>query len=168
MRYNVNGWIFPCTQPGLDEIVKECRGKNLFFSTDVAGAIVEADLVFVSVNTPTKTYGLGKGSAADVKYIELCARQIAEVSKSDKIIIEKSTVPSGTAATLKAILSANSSPDVNFQVCILFSHLCTRLVVLNSIFDCLIPKLLIIHLVLLYRFCQTQSSSQKVLRSKIS
>merc|ERR1719261_2207658 len=70
----------PIYEPGLDEIVKQCRGKNLFFSTNVGASIAEADIVFVSVNTPTKTYGVGKGAAADVKYIELCARQIAEVS----------------------------------------------------------------------------------------
>jgi len=68
------------------------------------------------VNTPTKEYGLGKGSAADVKYIELCARTIAAVSEHNKIIIEKSTVPSGTAATLKAILTANSQAGIDFQV----------------------------------------------------
>jgi len=106
----------PIYEPGLDEIVKECRGKNLFFSTDVDTAVAEAEIVFVSVNTPTKTYGLGKGSAADVKYIELCARKIAEVSKTNKIIIEKSTVPSGTAEVLKAILSANSAPGIDFQI----------------------------------------------------
>jgi UDPglucose 6-dehydrogenase len=106
----------PIYEPGLDEIVKECRGKNLFFSTNVGEAIAAADIVFVSVNTPTKTYGLGKGSAADVKYIELCARQIAEVSKSNKIIIEKSTVPSGTAEVLKSILSVNSAEGIDFQI----------------------------------------------------
>lgn len=106
----------PIYEPGLDPIVKECRGKSLFFSTDVAKAVKEADFVFVSVNTPTKEYGLGKGSAADVKYIELCARTIAAVSEHNKIIIEKSTVPSGTAATLKAILTANSQAGIDFQI----------------------------------------------------
>ena len=106
----------PIYEPGLDEIVKASRGKNLFFSTDVAGAIKDADVVFVSVNTPTKEYGFGKGCAADVKYIELCARQIAKSSEGNKIIIEKSTVPSGTAATLKAILSANSRPGIRFDI----------------------------------------------------
>jgi len=115
----INAWNsdeLPIYEPGLDPIVKECRGTNLFFSTDVAGAIREASLVFVSVNTPTKEYGLGKGCAADVKYIELCARSIAENSDSDKVIIEKSTVPSGTAATLRAILTANSKPGVSYQI----------------------------------------------------
>ena len=106
----------PIYEPGLDEIVKSCRDKNLFFSTDVSGAIKESDIVFVSVNTPTKEYGFGKGCAADVKYIELCARQIAKSAEGNKIIIEKSTVPSGTAATLNAILSANSRPGIKFEI----------------------------------------------------
>jgi len=107
----------PIYEPGLDDIVKECRGKNLFFSTDVSAKIDESDIIFVSVNTPTKVYGLGKGSAADVKYIESCARMIAEVAKSSKIVIEKSTVPSGTAATLKTILMANChTAGVDFQI----------------------------------------------------
>ena len=89
----------PIYEPGLDEIVKSCRGKNLFFSTDVAGAIKEAELIFVSVNTPTKMYGIGKGCAADVKFIESCARSIAEHAQSPKIVIEKSTVPARTAET---------------------------------------------------------------------
>lgn len=107
----------PIYEPGLDEIVKSCRGKNLFFSTDVAGAIKESSIIFVSVNTPTKTYGQGKGCAADVKYIESCARSIAEHAKESKIVIEKSTVPSGTALTLKTILKANSTtPGLDFQI----------------------------------------------------
>ena len=73
----------PIYEPGLDDVVREARGRNLFFSTDVDRAIEEADMIFVSVNTPTKTYGKGKGQAADLKYVELCARQIAKVAKSD-------------------------------------------------------------------------------------
>src|SRR5690606_28936519 len=94
----------PVYEPGLAEVVAEARGRNLFFSTEVDMAIAEADMIFISVNTPTKTYGKGKGMAADLKYIELCARQIARVSKSDKIIVEKSTLPVRTAETLKSIL----------------------------------------------------------------
>lgn len=67
-------------EPGLDEVVAEARGRNLFFSTDVDKAITESEMIFISVNTPTKTYGKGKGMAADLKYIELCARQIAEIA----------------------------------------------------------------------------------------
>jgi UDPglucose 6-dehydrogenase len=105
----------PVYEPGLDTVVAKARGRNLFFSTAVDEAIDEADLIFISVNTPTKTYGEGKGQAADLKWIELCARQIARVSKGDKIIVEKSTLPVRTASTLKDILS-NTSNGVNFQI----------------------------------------------------
>ncbi|GAB2770522.1 UDP-glucose 6-dehydrogenase [Salinimicrobium soli] len=105
----------PIYEPGLSEIVKEARGRNLFFSTDVDKAIDEADMIFISVNTPTKTYGVGKGMAADLKWIELCARQIAEVSKSDKIVIEKSTLPVRTAAALKEILDSTGN-GVKYQI----------------------------------------------------
>jgi len=105
----------PIYEPGLSAIVKEARGRNLFFSTEVDKAIDEAELIFISVNTPTKTYGIGKGMAADLKYIELCARQIARVSKTDKIIVEKSTLPVRTAEALKSILD-NTGNGVNFQI----------------------------------------------------
>jgi UDPglucose 6-dehydrogenase len=105
----------PIYEPGLSEIVKEARGRNLFFSTDVDGAIDKAELIFISVNTPTKTYGIGKGMAADLKFIELCARQIARVSKNDKIVVEKSTLPVRTAEALKNILD-NTGNGVNFQI----------------------------------------------------
>jgi len=105
----------PVYEPGLDEVVKEARGRNLFFSTEVNKAIEEADMIFISVNTPTKTYGKGKGQAADLKYVELCARQIAEVAKNDKIIVEKSTLPVRTAAAIKSILD-NTGNGVNFKV----------------------------------------------------
>ena len=105
----------PVYEPGLSEIVKETRGRNLFFSTEVDKAIDEADMIFISVNTPTKTYGIGKGMAADLKWIELCARQIAEVAKSDKIVIEKSTLPVRTAAALKDILDSTGN-GVKFQI----------------------------------------------------
>ena len=94
----------PVFEPGLAKIVKQVRGKNLFFSTEVDKAIADADMIFISVNTPTKTYGIGKGMAADLKYIELCARQIARVSITDKIVIEKSTLPVRTAESIKNIL----------------------------------------------------------------
>lgn len=99
----------PIYEPGLDDVVKIARGRNLFFSTDVDKAIAEADMIFISVNTPTKTYGAGKGMAADLKYIELCARQIALVATSDKIIVEKSTLPVRTAEALKSILDNNGN-----------------------------------------------------------
>lgn len=105
----------PIYEPGLHEIVSKARGKNLFFSTDVDKAIDEADLIFISVNTPTKTYGTGKGMAADLKHIELCARQIAKIAKNDKIIVEKSTLPVRTAEALKSILE-NTGNGVRFQI----------------------------------------------------
>jgi UDPglucose 6-dehydrogenase len=105
----------PIFEPGLDEIVRASRGRNLFFSTDVDQAIVNADMIFVSVNTPTKTYGVGSGRAADLRYIELCARRIASVATGRKIVVEKSTLPVRTAESLKTVLSANSS-GTEFQV----------------------------------------------------
>lgn len=105
----------PIYEPGLNEIVDKARGRNLFFSTDVDKAIDEAELIFISVNTPTKTYGTGKGMAADLKHIELCARQIAKVAKNDKIIVEKSTLPVRTAEALKSILD-NTGNGVKFQI----------------------------------------------------
>jgi UDPglucose 6-dehydrogenase len=105
----------PVFEPGLDNIVNEARGRNLFFSTDVDKAIDKAEMIFISVNTPTKTYGKGKGMAADLKYIELCARQIARVSKTDKIVVEKSTLPVRTASAIKSILD-NTGNDVQFQI----------------------------------------------------
>ena len=105
----------PVFEPGLANIVKEVRDKNLFFSTDVDKAIDEAEMIFISVNTPTKTYGKGKGMAADLKYIELCARQIARVSKQDKIVVEKSTLPVRTASAIKSIL-VNTGNGVQFQI----------------------------------------------------
>ena len=105
----------PVYEPGLAEVVGQARGKNLFFSTDVDAAIAAADMIFIAVNTPTKTYGEGKGMAADLKFVELCARQIAEVATSDKIIVEKSTLPVRTAATLQTILDSNGN-GVHFEV----------------------------------------------------
>lgn len=105
----------PIYEPGLSDIVAEARGRNLFFSTDTNRAIEEADMIFISVNTPTKTYGLGKGMAADLKFIELCARQIAKVAKSDKIVVEKSTLPVRTAEAIKNILQ-NTGNGVQFQI----------------------------------------------------
>ena len=105
----------PVYEPGLAELVGQTRGKNLFFSTDVEGAIKEADMIFISVNTPTKTYGKGKGQAADLKYIELSARTIAKASKSDKIVVEKSTLPVRTAQAIKNILE-NTSNGIHFEI----------------------------------------------------
>ncbi|WP_405198335.1 UDP-glucose 6-dehydrogenase [Christiangramia sp. LLG6405-1] len=105
----------PIYEPGLSKVVEEARGRNLFFSTDVDKAIDKADMIFISVNTPTKTYGMGKGMAADLKFIELCARQIARVAKDDKIVVEKSTLPVRTAQALKNILD-HTGNGVNYQI----------------------------------------------------
>jgi len=105
----------PIYEPGLAEIVQETRGKNLFFSTEIDKAIHESEMIFISVNTPTKTYGKGKGMAADLKYVELCARNIAEVAKTDKIVVEKSTLPVRTAQAIKSILH-NTGSDVKFSI----------------------------------------------------
>ena len=105
----------PIFEPGLSEIINDVRGDNLFFSTDIDSAIDNAEMIFISVNTPTKTYGKGKGMAADLKYIELCARQIAKVAKQDKIIVEKSTLPVRTASAIKSILD-HTGNGVNFQI----------------------------------------------------
>jgi UDPglucose 6-dehydrogenase len=105
----------PIYEPGLLETVKEARGRNLFFSTDIEKAIRNARIIFISVNTPTKTFGIGKGSAADLKYVELCARQIAKVATTDKIVVEKSTLPVRTAESIRAILNETGN-GVNFQV----------------------------------------------------
>ncbi len=105
----------PIYEPGLDEIVSTTRGRNLHFSTDVRGAVAAADIVFVAVNTPTKSYGIGAGRAADLRYIESVARTIAECATAPKIIVEKSTIPVKTAETIKDILAANGK-GVKFQV----------------------------------------------------
>ena len=105
----------PVYEPELDKVVAEARGRNLFFSTEVDKAIDEAQMIFISVNTPTKNYGAGKGMAADLKYIELCARQIARVSKQDKIVVEKSTLPVRTAEAIKNILD-HTGNGVQFQI----------------------------------------------------
>ena len=107
--------VLPVYEPGLDAIVRECRGRNLFFSTDVAGAINAADIIFVAVNTPTKMYGVGAGRAADLRYIESVARTIAEVATAPKIIVEKSTIPVKTAEAIQTILAANTR-GLKFQV----------------------------------------------------
>jgi len=106
----------PIYEPGLAEIVKACRGKNLFFSTDVKKGIQEADIIFASVNTPTKVRGMGAGRAADLCYIESVGRTIAEHANGDKIVIEKSTVPVRTAAALERVLSANESATNRFWI----------------------------------------------------
>lgn len=105
----------PIYEPGLDEIVRQVRGKNLFFSTDVDRHIAEADIIFVSVNTPTKTFGQGAGKAADLQFWEKTARQILENASSSKIVVEKSTLPVRTAEAMERILRSNGN-GVQFEV----------------------------------------------------
>ncbi len=108
---SINPLKLPIFEPGLDKLILRCRDKNLFFTTDLEKSISEADMIFISVNTPTKTKGIGAGKASDLKWVEASARQIAEFSKSHTIVVEKSTLPVKTAETIKNILS--SSQDVN-------------------------------------------------------
>ncbi len=105
----------PIYEPGLKEVVRETLNRNLFFSTDVDKAIEEADVIFVAVNTPTKTFGQGVGCAADLQYWEKTARQIKRCSKRDTIVVEKSTLPVRTAAAMQRVLSAESN-GVHFEV----------------------------------------------------
>ncbi len=105
----------PVYEPGLSDVIKEVRGRNLFFSNDIDKNIDDAEMIFISVNTPTKTEGEGKGYAADLKYVESCAKQIAKVSKSNKIIVEKSTVPVRTSEKIKEILKLNNN-NLEFQI----------------------------------------------------
>ncbi|KAF0699480.1 Aste57867_9950 [Aphanomyces stellatus] len=115
-RWNSTNFDLPIYEPGLEELVRETRGRNLFFSTDIDKHVKEADLIFVCVNTPTKVAGIGAGSAADTKNVELCARMIAEYATSDKIVVEKSTVPVHTAEVLAAVFNANRQRGVHFEV----------------------------------------------------
>ena len=111
-RERIDAWnsdTLPVYEPGLDEIVKKSRNQNLFFSTEVDKKIEESEIIFISVNTPTKDYGSGLGQAADLRYVEACARRIAEVAKSSKIIVEKSTVPVRTAEMVQTILKSNGN-----------------------------------------------------------
>lgn len=117
-QQRINAWqsdVLPIYEPGLDEVVKRARGRNLFFSTDVYSAIAEADIIFVSVNTPTKTFGAGAGKAADLQFWEKTARDIIEHSTTDKIVVEKSTLPVRTAQAMHRILQSNTK-GLNFDV----------------------------------------------------
>ncbi len=112
----------PVYEPGLDLVVSRARNRNLYFSVDVQGAIAEADMVFISVNTPTKTKGLGAGKASDLRWVEACARQVANFAQGHTIVVEKSTLPVRTAEVIKTILEAaqtshqNDSNSSTFEV----------------------------------------------------
>lgn len=110
-----NSDTLPIYEPGLDKIVKAARNRNLFFSTDIENGIKESEIIFVSVNAPTKTFGAGAGMAADLQYWEKTAREILKYSESDKVIIEKSTLPVKTATAMERILSTSES-GIHFEV----------------------------------------------------
>ena len=105
----------PVYEPGLADIIKETRDRNLHFSNDIAGHIEKAEMIFMAVNTPTKTEGEGAGMAADLRYVEACAHSIAKYSNSDKIVVEKSTLPVRTAEKIKEILDQNSA-GIHFEI----------------------------------------------------
>jgi len=114
----INAWNsdnLPVYEPGLKEVVENVRGKNLFFDTDIDASIKEADIIFVSVNTPTKTFGFGCGKASDLQYIEKTARSILAASESNKIVVEKSTLPVRTAESMERILNSNQK-GIRFDV----------------------------------------------------
>lgn len=110
-----NSEELPIYEPGLDEVVKRARGRNLFFSTDIAGGIREASIIFVSVNTPTKTFGQGAGMASNLEYWEKTAREILAAAEGPKIIVEKSTLPVRTAEAMRVILNSNEK-GIRFEI----------------------------------------------------
>ncbi len=123
----INSWNskdfgdLPIYEPGLEEIVRRCRGKNLHFSTDIENKISSADMIFISVNTPTKTKGIGAGMASDLKWVEASARQVAKYASEHTIVVEKSTLPVRTAEVIKTILSSsqlnsNNNKNTSFDV----------------------------------------------------
>ncbi len=115
----IKGWNssqLPIFEPGLDKIVKRTRGRNLFFTTDIPGEIEKADMIFVSVNTPTKVFGHGAGYAADMQFVEKTARTILQYARSDKIVIEKSTMPVRTAQAIERILCSGDTQGIHFDV----------------------------------------------------
>ena len=117
-KQRIDAWnsdSLPIYEPGLHDIVMQARGRNLFFSSEVKQCIHSAEIIFMCLPTPTKTYGIGAGRAADLKFIENSSRQIAEVADSNKIVVEKSTLPVRTAESIKRILDANKN-GVDFQV----------------------------------------------------
>lgn len=118
-KYKIDSWnsdTIPMFEPNLEDVILTCRNKNLFFRHDIAEQISQADLIFIAVDTPTKKTGIGKGRAADLKNLEYVSRTIAQHSRSNKIVVEKSTVPVKAAETIKSILMANKLDGVHFDV----------------------------------------------------
>jgi len=118
----INAWNslnlddLPVFEPGLSRVIEKCRGKNLFFSTEIETSIAQADVIFISVNTPIKEKGLGAGFMSDLKWVESSARQIAKFSSGHTIVVEKSTLPVRTAETIKNILDLSHESNVNDNV----------------------------------------------------
>ena len=110
----------PIFEPGLDNVVSRTRGRNLFFSTEMEKSISEADMIFISVNTPTKTKGLGAGQASDLSWVEASARQVAKFAKGHTIVIEKSTLPVRTAQAIKEILKSTNRENQKNEIKKLF------------------------------------------------
>ena len=110
-----NSAQLPIYEPGLEQVVERARGRNLFFSTDIDAGIAEANIIFVSVNTPTKTFGHGAGYASDLQYLEKTARHILAVSEEPKIVVEKSTLPVRTAEAMQRILDSNDK-GIHFEI----------------------------------------------------
>ena len=106
----------PIYEPGLDQVIEKCRGKNLFFSTDIKKKIEIADMIFISVNTPTKEKGLGAGMASDLRYVEASTRQISEYAMGKTIVVEKSTLPIRTAQTIQNILEVSNKKTINGDI----------------------------------------------------
>ena len=125
----INAWNdndisqLPVFEPGLDQIIKRCRNKNLHFSNDIKTHIENADMIFISVNTPTKTSGIGAGQAVDLKWVESSARQISKFARNETIVVEKSTLPVKTAETIKKILFAHTDGKTNAELKKTFSVL---------------------------------------------
>ena len=121
-KEKINSWnnedlsLLPVYEPGLAEVVERRRNKNLFFSNDLKTAISNADMIFISVNTPTKNEGIGAGQASDLKYVEASARQVKEYAKGKTIVVEKSTLPVKTAEMIKEILSKNNNKEKQFLI----------------------------------------------------
>jgi UDPglucose 6-dehydrogenase len=121
-KEKINSWNntdldqLPVFEPGLKDIIRETRNKNLFFSSKIDEAINKSEMIFMAVNTPTKSKGEGKGYAADLTYVENCAKMISKIALKDKIVVEKSTLPVRTAEKIKNILEKNKKPNVKFEV----------------------------------------------------
>ena len=118
--YKIKAWNgpiekLPVYEHGLSDIIEQTRGENLFFSNNISEAINDAEIIFMAVNTPTKTKGEGAGMAADLRYVEACAKNIAQVAKTDKVVIEKSTLPVRTAEKIKEILDREGK-GVHFEI----------------------------------------------------